>query len=240
MSDLENKQTDLKTVNDKQSNTSIAENNKEQLKKKKKKKCIIYGIIIALFLIGGGVWFYLEYTKKLKSFAGVEKIDDSMDISLQNVQDILARLQGVQAIGAIIDGGNIIEDIASFRAAFEANKNALLASNDSVIAIPAIGVKFDLASSVLFSSELVKEYATYFLQTDQTAIILVEGYACDLGDNYTNMELSQNRANFVKQILLDCGVPETSIEVKWYGESKYNELGYQNKKDHRRVNISIK
>ena len=40
MSDLENKQTDLKTVNDKQSNTSIAENNKEQLKKKKKKKKI--------------------------------------------------------------------------------------------------------------------------------------------------------------------------------------------------------
>lgn len=240
MSDLENKKTDLKTVNDKQSNTSIAENNKEQLKKKKKKKCIIYGIIIALFLIGGGVWFYLEYTKKLKSFAGVEKIDDSMDISLQNVQDILARLQGVQAIGAIIDGGNIIEDIASFRAAFEANKNALLASNDSVIAIPAIGVKFGLASSEPLSTELVKEYATYFLQTDQSATILVEGYTCDLGDNLTNMELSKNRANVVKQILLDCGVPETCIEVKWHGESKYNSLGYQNKEDHRRVNISIK
>ena len=215
-----------------------AEQQAEKKKKKRKKVIVCCGIVLLLLMVGGGL-FYINYNKHLQSFSGVGAINDSMNVSLGRPIDIASMLKGARPIGEIV-AGDVVEDIESLKAAFETNKNALLASNDSVIAIPAIGVKFDLASSVLLSSELVKEYATYFMQTDQSATILVEGYACDLGDEQINMELSRNRANFVKQILLDCGVPETCIEVKWYGESKYNELGYQNKEDHRRVNVSIK
>ncbi len=236
MSNTNEKQTNLEIVNNEQSKV-----NEQKPKKKKVSKGLLWGIIIAsLLLVGAGVWFYLDYTKNLKSFDGVGNIDDSMEVSLQNAQDILNRLQGAQAIGATIDGGNVIEDIASLKAAFEANKEAFLASNDSMIAIPSIGIKFALASADLQSIELVKEYAKYFMQTDKSATILVEGYACNIGDDQSNMTLSQNRANATKQILMDCGVPEANIEVKYYGESKYNELAYKNNEEHRRVNISIK
>ena len=109
-----------------------------------------------------------------------------------------------------------------------------------MIAIPSVGVKFALASADLSSVELVKEYAKYYTQTDKSATILVEGYACNIGDEQSNMILSQNRANNIKAILIECGVPEANIEVKYYGESKYEILGYNTQEEHRRVNISIK
>lgn len=239
MSNTNEKQTNLETGKKEQSNVVVT--NAKQSPKKKVSKGLLWGIVIAsLLFIGGVVWFYLDYTKNLKSFDGVGNIDDSMEISLENAQDILKRLQGAQAIGTTIDGGNVIEDIASLKTAFEANKDAFLASNDSVIAIPSVGVKFALASADLSSVELVKEYAKYYTQTDKSATILVEGYACNIGDEQSNMILSQNRANNIKAILIECGVPEANIEVKYYGESKYEILGYNTQEEHRRVNISIK
>lgn len=241
MEEQRNNQTNLETKNAEESQAKVenAEEQEKKKKKKKKRKMICCIIAASLLLIGGGVCFYINYTKNLQGYGGVGAINDSMAVSLERPIDIVAMLSGCKPIGGTM-AGEVIEDIASLKAAFEANKNALLASGDSVIVIPTIGIKFDIASTTPLSAEMVKEYASYFMQTDQSATILVEGYACNIGDEQSNMELSRNRASTVKQMFMECGIPETSIEVQWYGESKFNTLGYQNLEEHRRVNISIK
>lgn len=241
MEKLNENQTNLEVK--RTENSQIATQNKEKTKldskkSKKKKKIILWIAIVAILLGGGG--FYLYYSNNLDGFLGVGAVDDTMNVSLENVTDPATKLKMACAISATTDGGLVIEDIKSFKEAFEANKNALLSSNSNVIEIPTIGVKFAMASADLSSVELVKEYANIFLQTDKSATILIEGYACNIGDENSNMLLSENRANAVKQILINNGIPEKNIEVKWYGESKYNELGYKNNEEHRRVNVSIK
>ena len=235
------KQTNLDVK--KTENSQIATQNEGKAKlnsknSKKKKKIILWIAIVAILLGGGG--FYLYYSNNLDGFLGVGTVDDTMNVSLENVADsTFLRLSNASAI-ATIEGGLVIEDIKSLKEVFEANKNAFLSSNSNVIEIPTIGVKFAMASADVSSIELVKEYANIFLQTDKSATILIEGYACNIGDDNSNMLLSENRANTVKQILINNGIPEKNIEVKWYGESKYNELGYKNNEEHRRVNVSIK
>ncbi len=113
-------------------------------------------------------------------------------------------------------------------------------SDGKVVEFVPIRNMFDLASSNVSNCDLINEFAKNYLQTDKTATILVEGYACDLGDDTSNMKLSKDRAIAVKNVLVECGVAEDKIETKWYGESRYNELGYPSKEDHRRVNVSIK
>lgn len=235
------KQTNLEVK--RTENSQIATQNEEKAKldsknSKKKKKIILWIAIVAILLGGGG--FYLYYSNNLDGFLGVGTVDDTMNVSLENVTDPATKLKMARAIDATIEGGLVIENIKSLKEVFEANKNAFLSSNSKVIEIPSIGVKFAMASADVSSIELVKEYANIFLQTDKSATILIEGYACNIGDDNSNMLLSENRANTVKQILINNGIPENNIEVKWYGESKYNELGYTNNEDHRRVNVSIK
>ncbi|MBR5253562.1 MAG: OmpA family protein [Bacteroidales bacterium] len=242
MEKLNENQTNLESK--KTENSQIATQNEEQAKKdakqaKKRKKIILWIAIVAILLIGGG-GFYLYYSNNLDGFLGVGAVDDTMNVSLENVTDPATKLKMACAINATVDGGLVIEDIKSLKEAFEANKNALLSSNNNVIEIPTIGVKFAMASADLSSVELVKEYANIFLQTDKSATILIEGYACNIGDENSNMLLSENRANAVKQILVNSGISEKNIEVKWYGEAKYNELGYKTNEEHRRVNVSIK
>lgn len=242
MEKLNEKQTNLEVK--RIENSQIATQNEEKAKldsknSKKKKKIILWIIIVAILLLGGG-GFYLYYSNNLDGFLGVGNVDDKMNVSLENVTDPATKLKMARAIDATIEGGLVIEDIKSLKEVFEANKNAFLSSNSNVIEIPTIGVKFAMASADVLSIELVKEYANIFLQTDKSATILIEGYACNIGDDNSNMLLSENRANTVKQILINSGIPEKNIEVKWYGESKYNELGYKNNEEHRRVNVSIK
>ena len=52
------------------------------------------------------------------------------------------------------------------------------------------------------------------------------------------MTLSNDRANVIKAVLGNMGV--TSVEVKSYGESRYNNLSCKSKEEHRRGNISVK
>ena len=92
MSNTNEKQTNLETVKKEQSNVVVT--NAKQSPKKKVSKGLLWGIVIAsLLFIGGVVWFYLDYTKNLKSFDGVGNIDDSMEISLENAQDILKQVK---------------------------------------------------------------------------------------------------------------------------------------------------
>ncbi|MDH4155206.1 MAG: OmpA family protein, partial [Nitrospira sp.] len=48
----------------------------------------------------------------------------------------------------------------------------------------------------------------------------IEGHTDSDGSNEYNQSLSESRAQSVRQILLDGGIPSERIEIKGYGESK--------------------
>ena len=106
--------------------------------------------------------------------------------------------------------------------------------------MPSVGVLFELGSSVVSEEgrKLIQEFASAYLQTNKEATVLIESYTCDIGTDENNMTLSNDRANVIKAVLENMGV--TSVEVKSYGESTYNDLNCKSKEEHRRGNISVK
>ena len=126
---------------------------------------------------------------------------------------------------------------------FEENSiiKAKEANNGSVV-IPSISILFGFNSSAIPSTgnELLKEYAKAYMQTNKEAIILVEGFACNIGDNEANNWISEQRAKTIQQKLISAGIPQNKVEVKWYGKSRFNEFKYSNKSEYRRVILSIK
>lgn len=226
-------------TNKKVANAKVTNQTEKDIKSinKKKRRRNVAIIAVASVVIGGGTLCVINPNNMLHGFAGVGEIVDQ-DATLKAMQDPTSRLKGAKAINAS-SGSAPIKDIASFQQAISENVQSLMASNENSIAIPSVGVLFQLASSDICNNEMVREYAKIFLQTNQESSILVEGYTCDLGTNESNMVLSKQRAEAVKQSLIDCGVPEKNIQVKWYGESKYQQLGYSTKEEHRRVNVTI-
>jgi ompA family protein len=90
------------------------------------------------------------------------------------------------------------------------------------------------------TQNLLKEFAKTYLQTNKEAVLLVEGYTCDLGTDKLNDRLSERRAESIKNSLIAEGVPTDKVEIKWYGESQYNNSPYKTREENRRVNVSVK
>ncbi|MDM8522468.1 OmpA family protein, partial [Desulfococcaceae bacterium HSG8] len=80
--------------------------------------------------------------------------------------------------------------------------------------------KYDLKKD---AKKKLREYAE-ILKTDfPDATITIAGYTCELGTEKYNMKLSENRAKAVKNFWVnECGISESLVNVKWYGESKFN------------------
>lgn len=224
MSNIENKQ---------QESSEIQQNTPK--KNKKLSKGAMIAIIVALAaILFLAIWYVWFNNGILKESDGVGK---DQKISLNDVNMPEINFENVSAVSASNIKGDAIQDIESFQKYMEENRKT---SDGKVVEFVPIRNMFDLASSNVSNCDLINEFAKNYLQTDKTATILVEGYACDLGDDTSNMKLSKDRAIAVKNVLVECGVAEDKIEMKWYGESRYNELGYPSKEDHRRVNVSIK
>src|SRR5690606_32869679 len=58
------------------------------------------------------------------------------------------------------------------------------------------------------------------VRTMDGAVVLLEGHADPRGDEQYNIELSQARAESVRRILVDAGVPEDRIAISAEGESR--------------------
>ena len=137
--------------------------------------------------------------------------------------------------------GGTIDNIDSFKRQMEENLKNAEANKSAQIAIPSIGMLFEKGSYVLKqeTQDLLKEFAKTYLQTNKEAVLLVEGYTCDLGTDKLNDRLSERRAESIKNSLIAEGVPTDKVEIKWYGESQYGTL-YKGREENRRVNVSVK
>ncbi len=214
-------------------------------KKKKTIGGIIAGVIVAA-AAAVGITVCVNNAKNrdvtaenIKSFEGVGNINDSVEAVDVGVKTF--DISTATALSSNTTVGEAIENIESFKSKFEANKNHL-SGEDKAIVIPSIAVLFTLNSSELAPSAkvLVSEFAKAYCSTNKSALIEVDGYTCDLGTDVLNNALSVRRANAVKNILVDAGVPSEKVTIKGYGKSMYGKLGLDGREANRRVNIFIK
>ena len=57
------------------------------------------------------------------------------------------------------------------------------------------------------------------LQNHPNMKFLIEGYADDQGNSFLNMELSEKRAQYIYDRLVDRGVDPNSLKIKGFGNS---------------------
>ena len=101
--------------------------------------------------------------------------------------------------------------------------------------------KLNMGAPAECSDEVqIKPYAEAYISQNIKKNILVEGYACDLGEDDYNMELSKRRAEYVKNALVSAGVPENRIKIKWYGSTMFGKAGFGSKPRYRRAQISLR
>jgi OmpA-OmpF porin, OOP family len=57
------------------------------------------------------------------------------------------------------------------------------------------------------------------LKANPQAKLYIEGHTDNVGEDYANMQLSENRARAVKNYLISKGVNEWNFKIAWYGET---------------------
>ena len=84
-------------------------------------------------------------------------------------------------------------------------------------------VQFDVAKSTIkaVSAKLLAEVASAVKSIPDLKKVVIEGHTDDVGDDDYNMNLSQERANSVRQWLIDKEhVDATKLEAVGYGETR--------------------
>lgn len=210
-------------------------------KRRARRTAIIIGCVILLGIVG--ITVYLTQGKKTNAtgFDGITNIQDSVNVSVQKPAETFDITKTVVQANPVV-AGQTIDNIESFKRVFAENVREAKELNNGSIIIPDISILFSFNSSIISSTsnELLTEYAKAFLQTNKEAVILVEGFTCNIGSDDANNWISEQRAKSVQQELIIAGIPENKIEVKWYGKSRFNEFKYSNKSDYRRVILSVK
>jgi outer membrane protein OmpA-like peptidoglycan-associated protein len=99
-------------------------------------------------------------------------------------------------------------------------------------------IKFDYDSDALADEsaarEALKDHINQLIDFP-TLKVVVNGYTDTAGDASYNLDLSQRRANTVKALMVDAGVPESQITAVGMGEDATYETDEQN----RRVEIVL-
>jgi len=104
-------------------------------------------------------------------------------------------------------------------------------------------VLFETNKSKLFPQAEVKlnEVAKALTQQDPDSKIVVEGHADSQGDDQHNLELSQARAEAVREYLIARGIAEDRIIAKGYGETRpiADNKSPEGRANNRRVEIVV-
>lgn len=209
-------------------------------KKCARKRTLAWVIPVVLVALAGAAAAIVLTTRE-KSIDGFENntaINDSINVVVQD-DSTLFQLGDAIAV-APSTASQTASDIESFKKLLEQSRAEAEEQNNGQIVIPSIYTLFDYRSSVVKDNALLKEYANAYSETNKEAKVLIEGYACNLGTDEVNNRISQERAENVKRILAENGIPEGNIEVKWYGKSRNAEFNYNSKEEYRRVVVSIK
>ena len=199
----------------------------------------IGGVVVVAAII---VWVLTGNSKRTgEGFEGVGEIQDSVSLSV-NTNEVKFDLSTATAVSSTVSTQAPISNLADFKNVFAQNVADATDENSKNIVIPSVSPLFEINTDHFINDgeALVREFAAVYNKTNKETAILVEGFTCDLGGIDLNNKLSEVRAETVKKILVNAGIPENKIEVKWYGKSRFNEFKYSDKSEYRRVILSVK
>jgi outer membrane protein OmpA-like peptidoglycan-associated protein len=93
----------------------------------------------------------------------------------------------------------------------------------------------------LDSKKIIKQFASY-LEKNPTLEISIQGHTDDVGEYSLNFKLSQDRANAVKDYLIELGIKSYRLEALGYGSSKPKvpNSSDSNRKINRRTDFLLK
>ena len=76
-------------------------------------------------------------------------------------------------------------------------------NNSTEVVIPSVSTFFKINTNYFVNDGevLINEFVSAYEKTNKKAVILVEGYTCDLGGTRLNDLLSESRAEAVKKLL---------------------------------------
>ena len=166
-----------------------------------------------------------EEQQKL-AMAGEQALTEAQAARLRDEQDKLAALAAEQARAEQAE-----RELARLRAEHEKSKAELTATLSRLAKVreDARGVIVTLPGNIYFNFNKADVKPAMHMQLTKIAKalavvpdqhLLIEGHTDSDGSNEYNQSLSESRAQSVRQILLDGGIPSERIEIKGYGESK--------------------
>ena len=211
--------------------------------KKKRKKMLIGALLLGTALIGAGSWYYLSdrAIRSAEGFGGVATIDDSIKVKVQNTDKLALNIASATLASSPASAQAPISNIEDFNSTIFENARKAKDKGENTLTVPTSTLQFLLNSQDLSdaSNHMIEGLAKFFKQTNQQASIVVEGFTCNLGDKDVNNTLSQQRAEAVKEALVNLGIDPSKIKVKWYGKSRNKEFHLADQADYRRVLVSF-
>lgn len=210
--------------------------------KEKKKKVITCVAIAVIAAVAVGSWFAFGNSPRTgEGFNGIGEVTDSMSLAVDS-NNVNINLATMTAASSSVSTQAPVSNLAGFKHELDRNVATASKGNEKQLIIPSVSPLFEINTNYFTGDgeALVKEFASAFAKTNKKAKLMVEGYTCDLGGDAMNENLSKSRAEAVKNILVQAGVPEEQIEVKWYGKSRFKNFKYSDKSEYRRVVLSVK
>ena len=109
------------------------------------------------------------------------------------------------------------------------------------ILLPNVQFYTNSAKLLPYSIQSIQELAEY-LGTHPQINALIKGHTDDVGDAQANLKLSQERAETVRQVLINFGVEPSRVEARGFGESqpKTRDQTIEARAINRRVEVELK
>jgi len=147
----------------------------------------------------------------------------------------LAILSGCSKDKGVTDQTGIIKDEVSVYSVSDGNLNSELSHilnedgyTGSINNVPLEEKSDVLENDTVYfsynSSEITQEMRNiidkhmYFLKKHTDIKVILEGHTDERGSNTYNVVLGEKRAQSIKDVLLQAGVPDTQVEIISYGE----------------------
>ena len=216
----------------------------ECLAKTKRNRMMALALLLLCGIIVATVWYFNSDSNKKATATGfdsITEINDSVNVKIDSV-DVEFNLSTATLTSTAVSTQAPVSNIAEFKRVLNQNIETAKAENKNSLNIPTTAIMFGFKSAQLSADayNLIREFASLYNKTSKANTILIDGYACNIGEDAPNDYISQQRAENVKSALIENGVDASKITVRWYGKSKNYEFNLSKNEDYRRVLINIK
>ncbi|MGQ3672857.1 OmpA family protein [Xanthobacter sp. TB0136] len=169
-----------------------------------------------------------EFLGLVKS-PGLNVVLDGSDVDIRAISPNVDRTSLLEKLKALF-GGDVavtLPDLSSPRLSAESALSALNAlqsgyrGKDVAQTLNQVAIEFETGSATVPATEreVILKAAELIKGLPQGARVIIEGYTDNVGDAQMNLALSEQRAEAVKTIMVEAGVPAEDISATGYGDA---------------------